>query len=54
MTIEEKAKRYDEALADAKHYYEELDSDTTKNVLKEIFSELKENKDEQKSVWSEG
>lgn len=44
MTIEEKAKRYDEALENAKHYHNEM-GDDVKCVLEECFSELRESDD---------
>ena len=45
LTIQEKAKRYDEALENAKHYHSEM-GDDVKCVLEEVFHELKESEDE--------
>ena len=45
LSIEEKAKRYDEALANAKYYHSEMEGDVC-CVLEECFPQLKESEDE--------
>ena len=45
LTIEQKAERYDKALANAKYYHSEMEGDVC-CVLEECFSELKESNDE--------
>ncbi|MBO7079103.1 MAG: hypothetical protein J6W64_04775 [Bacilli bacterium] len=47
LSIEEKAKRYDEILEGAKYYYESMASNTTDGVLEELIPELIESNDEQ-------
>lgn len=46
LTIEEKAKRYDEALHKAKNYYSTTDSSSDIKLIGLIFPELKESEDE--------
>ena len=45
LTIQEKAKRYDEALENADYYHSGM-GDDVKCVLEEVFSELRESEDE--------
>ena len=45
LSIEDKAKRFDEALANAKYYHSEMEGDVC-CVLEECFPELKESDDE--------
>lgn len=47
MTIEEKAKRYDEAIEKAKYYYDEGKTlEYANDIVSNIFPELKESEDE--------
>lgn len=51
LTIEEKAKAYDEALEKAKQIIVEYDYDEHDNVFMEIFPELKKSEDEEVRKW---
>ena len=54
MTIEEKAKAYDEALTKSKEFLtlcEKCGAKDTIDFLKDIFSELKESEDERIGKW---
>lgn len=47
LTIEEKAKKYDEAIKKAKYYYDEGKTlEYANDIVSDIFSELKESEDE--------
>ena len=51
LSIEEKAKAYDVALENAKHYHSEMGSDVC-CVLEECFSELKESQESEEEMMA--
>ena len=56
MTIEQKARTYDEALEKAKEFYilcKKCGAKDTVDFLENTFSELKESEDEKTPKWSE-